>query len=830
MKISINWLDEWVEVADLDPQELAHELTMAGLEVDAISYVGDGHGDIVVGEITAIEEHPDADRLVVCKVVADDTKQEHTIVCGATNMEAGDRVPVALPGSSPPGVDFDIVARQVMGIGSEGMLCSGEELELEDDSDGLMIVDGDLELGVPIFEALEATDVVLEIDLTPNRADCLSHRGVAREVAAIYDRDLRGGAGEVVSEVGGDAEFSAGDRAQLKVVDDEGCPQYRLAIIEDLEIGTSPQWLRRRLKAVGIRPVNSVVDITNYVLHDVGQPLHAFDLDTLQGEHIEVRRASGGETLVGIDHEDYELNDEDLIIADDSGPVALAGVMGGAETEVSASTSRILLECAWFDPTTVRRTSKRHGLHTDSSHRFERGVDAGAVDDALRRAVGLIDAVQREIATAPTVANGEVVADTGRAEPTRIELDPERCSTILGVDVDKATCAEYLESIGVDVGSVDGDGDGLLDCRVPSYRRDLRRPIDLIEELARLHGYDEIPATLPAMTVGEGHQKKSDESRETIAGSAYRKRIDWVRNFLLDRGLLEAINYSFMGEEHLDRLRLDDDDCRRRASRVANPLVASQEMMRTTLIPGLLDNLQTNFSHSRQDVALFEIGRRYFEETGEQQTVAMALTGRRDHHWTGDRTWDFFDVKGLVESMVTPWDIDDTSWGRPEVDEPYLHPGVQAQWMWKDRILGFVGRLHPAVEQSEGFEQPVFVAELDLATIADAGPRRPVAESPPKYPAVVRDFALLYADDRPYGELRRAVEGLAAADESFGAIFEAVELFDVYEGEQVPEGLRSLAIKVTYRSDTETLEESDVEAADRQLLSHLEEKVDAKLR
>lgn len=828
MKVSINWLDEWVEVRDLDADQLAHRLTMAGLEVDGIERPGHGHDDIVVGQIEAIEEHPDADRLVVCKVDAGGGEQR-TVVCGATNMKEGDRVPVALPGSSPPGIDFGIEAREVMGLQSEGMLCSAEELQLDDDSDGLMILDADLELGQPVFEALGMQDTVLEIDLTPNRADCLSHRGVAREVAALYDRPLRSPKTEL-PQTPAEAveEGDPADVAGLTVDDKQGCPHYRMAIVDDVQVGPSPDWLRSRLEVVGIRPVNWVVDVTNYVLMDVGQPLHAFDLDRLAGPEIVVRRAEDGESMVGIDHEKYDLTGDDLVVADAEKPVAIAGVMGGADTEVSEETTRILLECAWFDPTTVRRSAKHHGLHTDSSHRFERGVDAGSVAEAMQRAVQLFVTVQREVTGEQPVVIEQPAVAGGAGEPAEpIELKVERVEGLLGVNLDGEQCRQLLESIGVEVAAQETPE--VLRCQAPTFRRDLTRPVDLIEEIARLHGYDAIEPQLPQMVMGGEHHKKSDDVDETIASIDQRHRLDWMRGFLLDQGLLEAINYSFMGSEQLERLRLDENDCRRRAHRVANPLVASQEMMRTTLIPSLLENVKTNFARRRFDIALFEIGRRYFE-TGEKETLAIAVTGRRQVHWSGQREWDFFELKGLVQTLGVPWAIEDARWQRPKHEEPYLHPGVQAQWMWGDRVVATVGQLHPEVAAEDDIEQPLFVAELDLEAFVEAGPRQPVATEPPRYPAVVRDYALLYDEERPFTDLRDAIDELAQSEESFGAIFEKMELFDVYEGEQVPQGRRSLAIQVTYRSADKTLEESDIDSADRQLLSHLEASVGAELR
>ncbi len=822
MKVSISWLNEWIEVADLDPEELAARLTMAGLEVDGVEYPGAGHDDIVVGQIEAIEDHPKADRLVVCQVTTGDGPAR-TIVCGAKNMKAGDRVPVALPGSEPPGLDFAIGERKVMGVMSGGMLCSGEELNLEEESEGLMILGGDAPLGEPIYEVLKRKDVVVEIDLTPNRPDCLSHLGVAREIGALYDRTLRAERGEVPAVEAG--ESSVG----LEVIDAQGCPQYHMAVLEGVKVGPSPEWLRRRLESVGQRSINFVVDVTNYLLMDLGQPFHAFDLDKLEGGKIVVRRARAGEKLVGIDHNTYELTEEDLVIADGSRPVALAGVMGGAETEVTEETTRILLECAYFDPTTVRKSARRHGLHTESSHRFERGIDPEAVGTNLLRAADLLVAVQEEAMGSPSEIHGVGPRFGAAPAPVEIELKEGAAERLLGVALAGDEIREMLESIGLVCLADEADAQRY---RVPGCRPDLVRPVDLIEEVARLYGYDRIPAVMPAATMGTPHGRRSEGPKgpapKTIVTGEEADGRAWVRSFLLNAGLSEAINYSFMGAEDLDRLRLGDEDPRRAAPEVANPLVKAQAMMRTTLIPSLLDNLATNRAHRRQDIAIFEVGRRYFRDE-ERSTLGIALLGRRQSHWSGQPVWDFFDLKGLVESLSTRFAVDGARWEKPVAGEPYLHPGVQAQWLLDSQVLATVGQLHPAVAQAEGIDGAVLLAEVDLDELLALGSPTREFQEIGKYPAVVRDFAVLCEEDRSYGELEEAVAA-AQEEEAFGAIFETLELFDVYAGEQVPEGYRSLAIKVTYRSGDRTLTEEEVERADRALLDRLEDRLGAKLR
>ncbi|RVU48283.1 phenylalanine--tRNA ligase subunit beta [Lujinxingia sediminis] len=827
MKVSLNWLNQWVEIEDLDADELASRLTLAGLEVEEVERIGEGQEKIVVGRIDAIEEHPKADRLVVCQVDAGEGELRQ-IVCGAKNMKAGDFVPVALPGAEPPGIDFSIGARKVMGVPSAGMLCSEEELDLATESEGLMLLDRSLPVGTPIFEALGLKDVVLHIGLTPNRPDCLSHRGVAREVAALYGRVLRS---ERLLASAAAWEGSASDAidgaAALEVVDGEGCPRYTAAVLEGVKVGPSPLWLRHRLVALGMRSVNNIVDVTNYVLMDLGQPLHAFDLDKIEGHQIIVRRASAGETIEAIDHKTYKLDEADLVIADGSRPVAIAGVMGGAESEVTEATTRILLECAYFDPRSVRVTAKRHGLHSESSHRYERGIDPGTIVDNLREAVALLLQAQAHLeGDAPVVRSGILNEGPGVKAAPAIALGKDRANQVLGTDIAPEEVLSYLKSVGVE--SVEDEGDSWR-FSVPSYRPDLERGIDLVEEVARLHGFDKIEATLPRALMGHAHQLQKDAERGTIVSRAERRALNWVRDLLLSQGLREAVNYSFMGEGDLDRLRFEDDDSRRLAPRVANPLVQDQALMRTTLIPGLLNNLKVNRAQRRQDVAMFEVGRRYFM-TEERRTLGVALTGRKRIHWSGETSWDFFDLKGMVEALGQAFDATDAKWSKPQVDEPYLHPGVQAVWTVGNQPVAFIGQLHPAIASKEGSEQPIFVAEVDLEALIDEGAPLRTFSASARFPAVVRDFALVADNEVAYARLQEAIEGLCGRDASFGELFESVALFDIYTGQPIPEGKRSLAIKVTYRAPDRTLTEAEIEAADNALLAAVEAQAGARLR
>lgn len=820
MKISWKWLKRWVDAGAADPAELGDQLTMAGLELEGIERLGEGGDGIVVARITEIAPHPNADRLVVCQVDAGEG-QPRQIVCGAKNMVAGDLVPCALPGSQPPAFDFEIGERKMRGVLSQGMLCAGEELGIEDDADGLLILPegmGD-RVGEPIFDALGVKDVVLELSLTPNRPDGLSHMGVAREVAAIRGLTLKAEALEASAPEG----VARTDAVALSIDDAEGCSRYALAIIEGVQVGPSPAWLSRALEAIGVRSINNVVDVTNFVMMDIGQPLHAFDLDQLQGPAIRVRRAVDGETMQGIDHRDYALTSEDLVIADAARPVAIAGVMGGAATEVTEATTRVLLECACFQTTTVRKSAKRHGLHTESSHRFERGVDPGAtIDNLWHAAHTLLRALGPEARI-----TGWAEAGQGAPEATIVELPGELCARFTGMPITDAQIEQTLGSIGFGVERV-ADGWRVT---VPSWRPDVERPVDLIEEVARLVGFDNLPATMPARSMGHEHtQRASDDAHPpTIVPPAQLAARRHAEDLLLGVGLHQVVNYSFMSHEELDALGLPEDDARRQVVTVANPMTRDQALMRTTLIPGLLRNLKTNLAQRRHDLALFEVGRRYLPGH-EAHTLAILLTGKSLDHWSGRREWDLYDLKGMVEAFGRGADLSGARWRVPETLEAYLHPGVQAQWIDADgAVLATIGRVHPAIAQREGWPA-VFVAEVDLGLLLTSPAWTPAYTAPSRFPESARDYAFVLDAAHPYAAVEAAIDALRASDARFGALAERVELFDVYQGAQLEPGKRSLALNVIYRAEDHTLTDEEVQQATEALTAHLASTLGATLR
>lgn len=812
MKVSLKWLNDFVDLSGIDTDEIVARLTAAGLEVERVD-VRSAEG-VVVGRIEAIDEHPTADRLVMCRVdVGDGTTRN--IACGATNMHAGDVVPVALPGSQPPGIDFEITAREVAGVMSEGMLCAEEELGLADASEGLWILTGDLELGAPIFEALGLDDTVIGLDLTPNRADCLSHQGVGRELAALFDLEF------VTSEPLGlpEGKGAVGEVASLDVRDPEGCPRYLLAIVEAIEVGESPDWLKQRLSSIGVRSINNVVDTTNYVLQHLGHPLHAFDLDKLNGG-ITVRRAEVGEKMVGIDHKEYTLTTADLVIADSEGPVAIAGVMGGERTEVSDDTSRVLIECAYFDPTSVRKSAKRLGLHTDSSHRFERGVDPNGLMGALEIATDLISGFGQAQAR-----EGYLEFCPEVIEGPEIDLPTRLNARILGIELSADVIAGLLGPLGIET-RVEEE---VVHSKIPTFRPDLTRPIDLVEEVARLYGYDKIEPRFAEVTLSRHHAELPEPGHEpTIVSREVRSTMERMHTKLLGLGMYEAVNYSFMSEEELDRLRLDEDDARRDAVRVANPLAQGQGLMRTSLVPSLLRMLETNVAQRAQDIAVFEFGRIYPKD-GEREMLAILVTGTLTDHFENRRSWDFYDLKGLVNSLVHPFDLD-LAWDVPRDSQPYLHPGVQAEARSQSGVIARVGQVHPVVVHDQELSEPVFIAEIELDLLLGFGRAHKKHGKIPRFPAVTRDFAFLVSRDVQWASFERAFGDLASKDAGVAALIESMRLFDVYEGEQVPDDKRSLALKVVYRSDERTLTDDEVTEADKKLLSWLESEIGAKLR
>ncbi|CAH2031523.1 phenylalanine--tRNA ligase subunit beta [Trichlorobacter ammonificans] len=802
MKVTYNWLKEFVDF-DLAPVELADLLTMLGLEVEGMEHLGGGLDEVVVARVIEKAQHPNADKLSLCKIDAGDGELL-SVVCGAQNFSQGATVALARIGAVLPG-EFKIKRSKIRGEESFGMLCSEKELGLAEESDGIMLLSDELSLGQPVFEALKLKDTVFEIGLTPNRADCLSVIGIAREIAAKLGRKVKYPV--VTPPEDGEPVHS---KIKVTIQDSTGCPRYAARYLTGCTIGPSPAWLVNRLQAVGVRSINNAVDVTNLVMLEMGQPLHAFDHARVGGGQIVVRRAEEGEVFVTLDNQERKLTADDLVICDRDKPVALAGVMGGLNSEISNSTTDILLESAFFSPPVIRKTAKRLGLHTESSHRFERGVDFEGVPRALDRAAVLIAHL-----TGGRMANGQVDACPAPRKPVTITFRPERANELLGLNLSSDRMADLFRSLEFNVIPT---ANGSFQVCVPSFRVDIEREIDLIEEICRLNGFDQVPATLPvAQVVSERPSPHQTLQRQ-------------VRDCLVAAGMNEIVTFSFIGPEAADRLLLPADDPRRNSLALCNPLAQEQSVMRTTLLPGLLETAARNLNFRNLDLRLFELRRIYLPEAGaemprEPLCCAGLLSGARDEaRWCHDaQAVDFFDAKGIVESILGLARINGVRWSA-EQPEPFHHPGKSARFCVGDVQLGTVGEIHPVTLQHYGIDYPVYGFEINFeALVRLAGGQRAILP-PSRYPDSVRDLALLMERERPVADLLDCVQALRIKE------LEEVGIFDLYQGERIPAESKSVALRLRYRSSERTLTDDEVQKLHQKVIDAATRNLGATIR
>lgn len=802
MKISVKWLGQYVALPE-SVEELSRKLTAAGLEIEGLERPGEGLRGVVVAHIRESVQHPNADKLSVTKVDAGGPEPLQ-VVCGAKNYKVGDKVPLATVGTKlPNGVEIKQAA--LRGVDSFGMLCSAKELGLSEESSGLLILSPEARVGAPIAEALGLDDTVLEVNVTPNRPDALSHLGVAREVAVTTGTTLK--APEVkVPESGA----PVAEKIKVRIEDPVRCPRYAARVVEGVTIGPSPQWLVDRLKACGVRSINNVVDVTNFVLLEYGQPLHAFDLDRLAGAEMVVRTARPGERMSTLDGKERVLDAEDLLICDRDRAQALAGVMGGADSEVSAGTKRVLLEAVNFLAASVRRTVKRHGLHTESSHRFERGADVDAVVPALDRAAALI----AELAGGQ-VAPGRVDVYPSPQPKRRVTLRYARVGKVLGVDIAEPECRRILTTLGFHPVE---EGAGQTTYEVPRARVDVEREEDLLEELARIYGYDRIPARLP-----RGIAELAPEPEEMEAERR-------VRQALAGAGLDEVVNYSFVPPKVLEVLVPGEAPVA-----LLNPLSVEQSVMRTSLLPGLVENLLRSVRHQVETVAIYEMGRVYFRDSeGGQGTRPPAREVHRVGGlvWglRGGRTWtakearlDFYDAKAAVESVLSALHVEGVRFVAAEA--PAYHPRACARVELADgKVLGWVGELHPRVGKALELPREVYAFELDTGPLYRAARLVPAWRGLPRFPAVLRDLAVVVPQELPNEQVRRVILEVGAP------LVEEALVFDVYTGPQVPAGRKSVAYALRYRSPERTLTDAEVVQAHQRIVSEVQQRLGGALR
>jgi phenylalanyl-tRNA synthetase beta chain len=805
MKVSLSWLSDYTPVK-MAPSELAEALTRVGLAVDAVVDRYRYLDTVRVGRVIAVDSHPAADKLKICRV--DSGQGVVDIVCGAPNLTPGMLAPLALPGTlMPDGTTLTVGV--IRGQRSEGMLCSDAELALGPQADAIRVLDPGLAVGSPLNTALSLSDPVLDLDLTPNRADCLSIIGVAREVAAIQNTRLN-------TPVCPQAAFGGDERihrmASVTIASPEHCLRYAARVVERVTVGPSPAWLQARLLSVGLRPINTIVDVTNFVMMEWGQPLHAFDLDRLAGRRIVVRTAAAGETFVTLDGRTRALDAEMLMICDAEKPVAVAGVMGGLNSEIESGTTRVLIESACFEPISVRKTSKKLGLSTDASRRFERGVDPQGAVRAANRAAALMSEIG-----AGSAVGGVVDANPRPWSARPIRLSVRRTRRLLGAAVGKSKIARLLSAIEFDT-QASPERDELV-VTAPSFRMDIARPEDLIEEVARLSGFDRIPTTYPPIPAGE---------RPPAPRLNLRRRI---QSLLTGFGFAEVITYSFVHAQAAERLRLPAGDPRRRTVALLNPLTEEQSVMRSSLIPGLLETLRFNLFQQVRNVKIFETGKVFIASAAsdlpdEPEIIAGLWSGARTPlSWHGKEVpCDFYDLKGALEGLLAALKLEEVVFTRLEEDACfYTRPGASARIRAGRRTLGLIGEIDPAVGAAFDLKQAAFVFELDADSLQAALSETKYRMRIPRFPALVRDITLILEQAIEVREILEAARALKSD------LLESIELFDVFTGEPIPAGGKSLSFRLTYRSPEKTLEDEAVREVHQALTERLLVKFHARL-
>ncbi|MBS5080831.1 MAG: phenylalanine--tRNA ligase subunit beta [Clostridiales bacterium] len=797
MNTSLSWIKAYVPDLEADAQEYTDAMTLSGTKVEGFERLDEDLEKIIIGQIESIERHPDADKLIICQVnVGTETVQ---IVTGAPNVKEGDKIPVVLDGGRVAGGHdgkktkggVKIKKGKLRGIESCGMMCSIEELgstrEMYPESPeyGIYIFPADAKVGESAIHALDLDDVVFEYEITSNRVDCYSVIGIAREAAATFNKKF---VPPVVAETGNDEDVN--DYIKVTVKDSELCPRYCARVVKNIKIAPSPVWMQRRLAANGIRPINNIVDITNYVMEEYGQPMHAYDYDTIANHEIIVRRANAGEKFVTLDGQERTMDESVLMICDGEKAVGIAGIMGGENSMITDNVKTMLFEAACFDGTNIRLSSKKVGLRTDASGKFEKGLDPNNAQAAIDRACQLVEELG-----AGEVVGGMTDVYGKKKNPVRIGFEPEKINALLGTDISKEDMLGYFEKIGL---KYDEAANEII---APTFRHDLFRMADLAEEVARFYGYDNIPTTLP-------------KGEATTGKLPFKLRIEEVARDIAEFcGFSQGMTYSFESPKVFDKLLLPEDSEYRKAITISNPLGEDFSIMRTISLNGMLTSLAFNYNHRNKNVRLYELGNIYLpaelplkELPDERMQFTLGMYG----------DGDFYTMKGVIEEFFEKIGLHEKETYDPNSGKPFLHPGRQANIIYNGKVAGYLGEVHPEVLDNYDIGDRAYVAVLDMPLIVEMSTFDRKFKGIAKFPAVNRDLSMVVPKEILAGQ----IEAMIA--QRGGTILESYQLFDIYEGSQIKEGYKSIAYSITFRAKDKTLEEAEVSAAMKKILNGLE--------
>lgn len=798
MNTSLSWIKAYVPDLDVTAQEYTDAMTLSGTKVEGYEELDADLSKIVVGQIEKIEKHPDADKLIICQVnVGAEIIQ---IVTGAPNVHEGDKVPVVLdggrvagghePGSRVKG-GIKIKKGKLRGVESCGMMCSIEELGSNRDmypeapEEGIYIFPENTEVGADAVEVLGLHDVVFEYEVTSNRVDCFSVVGIAREVAATFGKEFYP---PVVTPTGNDEDAS--DYIKVTVKNTDLCPRYCARVVKNIKIGPSPEWMQRRLASVGIRPINNLVDITNYVMEEYGQPMHAYDLDTIEDREIIVRTAAKGEKFTTLDGQERQMDESVLMICDGRKSIGIAGVMGGENSMITDDVHTMLFEAACFDGTNIRKSSKKVGLRTDASGKFEKGLDPNNAQAAIDRACQLVEEMG-----AGEVVGGMVDVYAEKREPVRITFQPDEINVLLGTDISAEDMLGYFEKIGL---SYEKETNEVI---IPTFRQDLLRTADLAEEVARFFGYDNIPTTLP-----------SGES--TMGKLPFKLRVEDIAKEIAEFcGFSQGMTYSFESPKVFDKLQIPEDSELRRVVEIMNPLGEDYSIMRTLPLNGMLSSLATNYNRRNKNVRLYELANVYLpkelplkELPEERMQFTLGMYG----------DGDFYSMKGVVEEFLEKAGLHEKETYDPAGNRPYLHPGRQANILYAGNVIGYLGEVHPDVADAYGIGERAYIAVLDMPEVTKYATFDRKYTGIAKYPAVTRDISMVMPKEILAGQVEEVIEAKG------GAYLESYALFDVYEGAQIKAGYKSLAYSIVFRAKDKTLEDAEVTEAMERILKTLE--------